>query len=137
LLNERNLITWLDENDLKHHISNDIVRGVRTSASILVFITEHYLLRVEDKNSNASKEFAQAVAKGGKYLVPVVLDPKCLNPASWAGSMVSYHMKDALYFDFSSPAKIKANIGKLCQRIEEMSNDKRPRNSFDTDVCSF
>ena len=87
--------------------------------------------KVEDADSNTSKEFKQAVKKGTKYLVAVVLDPKCLDQKSWLGSTVGYNFTDALYFDFSSEDKIKANIGRLCERIEEMSKAERPRTLFD------
>ena len=82
-----------------------------------MFLTTRYLERVNDIDTNASKEFILATRKGIAQLIAVVLDAAICDLKTWANSVVGYHLGDKLYIDFSSPEKIEQDWVTLCEKL--------------------
>ena len=55
---------WVDEDHLRENFSKGISEGLRRSKKVVVFLTQRYFQRVDDPDTNASKEFTSAVRKG-------------------------------------------------------------------------
>ena len=90
---------------------------MRNSTKVIVFLTQRYLTRVHDVDTNASKEFVLAIRKGAKLLIAIVLDQDLIDTRNWTDSITGYHLSDTLYIDFSSDEKVEKNWMKLCERI--------------------
>ena len=73
-LRGQKLEIWIDHDCLKDNVAKSIVDGLRQSRKIVVFLTRRYLERVDDCNTNASKEFTSGMMKGVENVVVVVLD---------------------------------------------------------------
>ena len=115
-LTKRGCRVWVDEDHLRENFAKRISEGLRRSREAVVFLTQRYLQRVDDPDTNASKEFTSAFRKGVKSIIVVVLEKELLNQRDWYG-IVDYHFGDVLYIDFSTPQNVKSNFNRLVEEI--------------------
>ena len=92
MLIKRGFSVWVDERNLKHYIAKGIVEGLEASKKVIVFVTERYLKRFGDMNTNCAKELNSAMKKGQENVEVVVLEDKFLDPRSWKGTVFEYHL---------------------------------------------
>ena len=116
-LQRRQFKVWIDADCMGSYIAKSIVMGLKQSRKIVVFLTKIYMTRVDDGNTNAAKEFSSAMKKGIENIIVVVLESDLLNPTAWFGTVVDYHIGDALFIDFSTPHKMADNFDKLADAI--------------------
>ena len=55
------------------------------------------------------------MCKGMKHVVVVVLDQALLDPETWFGTVLEYHVGKARRVDFSTTQQIAANMGQLVE----------------------
>ena len=60
-----------------------------------------------EEDTNCTKKLVCAVAKGKKFMIPVVMDPEALDSRKWATTVASYHLIAKAYIVFSSEEKRK------------------------------
>ena len=124
LLKAAGLKTWFDEEKMKGNVQKQMQKGIDKSASVIVFITQQYIAKVDSDNisDNCQLEFTYAaLQKHKRPLIPVLLDPAASNPADWVGP-VAFHLSGELYIDLSTEDKLQRNIGQLIDRIKEVTN---------------
>ena len=119
MLIERGFSVWIDERNLKHDIAKGIVEGLESSKKVIVFVTERYLKRSGDMNTNCARELNSAMKKGQENVEVVVLEEGVLDTNSWKGTVFEYYLGHKKYVDFSSEQKKKDNIEELCELIQE------------------
>jgi hypothetical protein len=123
LLKASGLRTWFDEDALKANAREQIHRGVLCSSCIVVFITERYLTKVSGEGVNDERgsfclkfDFIARV-KGRSRIIPVVMEPSCLNIDAWFGLMGEM-VGESPYINFSSDEPGRAE--EVVQEIVKM-----------------
>eukprot|EP00959_Pyramimonas_sp_CCMP1952_P475373 9504149-Pyramimonas_sp.AAC.1 len=123
------LATWIDEEKMQGNVQETMMRGIDSSACVIVFITKRYIEKVAgtNENDNCKLEYKYAALnKSTRPLIPVLLDPAAKDPASWEG-LVKFHLGGEMYFDLSKEP-LESNqdaIAKLIQRIKEVAHAAR------------
>ena len=56
-------------------------------------------------------------------MIPVLLNGELWSQKDWKGP-VGFHFGPALYCDFSTPERVKENLGRLCEAILEAKNKR-------------
>ena len=112
--------TWFDEHNMGANLTESMIKGIDGSKCIIVFITERYGQRLQDMNTNCSKEFRYAIDKKdvNTEIIPVVLDEHMTDQENWEGHL-KFHLGPLLFIDMSTPEKIDKNFTSLCSRIDE------------------
>ena len=118
-MEEQGFSVWVDEKHLRGSVAKGIIQGLLESAKVVVFLTERYLQRSNDMNTNCAKEFNSAVKKGVENLIPVVLEESLLDQKSWYGTVLEYELGHKLYIDFSTQEKVEKNLQELCDEIRK------------------
>eukprot|EP00959_Pyramimonas_sp_CCMP1952_P205617 4299934-Pyramimonas_sp.AAC.1 len=114
---------------MKGNVQKQMQQGIDDSASVIVFITQQYIAKVNSDNptDNCLLEFNYAaLRKRNRPLIPVLLDPAASNPEDWVGP-VAFHLAGELYIDLSTEDKLKRNIGQLIDRIKEVTRQDPSR----------
>ena len=117
-LQGQKLSVWLDEFNLKDDVAREIVSGLRHSRKVVVFVTKRYIERVDNVNTNASKEFYCAVSKGRENVVVVLLEQCVKDRNTWFG-FFKYHLGSASLIAFSTSVAVNKNFEKFCQAIRK------------------
>ena len=117
-LRERKLRVWFDEANLRDDVAKGIVTGLAHSRRVAVFVTRRYIERVNERNTNASKEFHCAMSKGIENIIVVVLEKFVNDRSTWFG-VFKYHLSSSTYIDFSTPLAMDINFENFCERIRE------------------
>ena len=119
MLKEKGLKPWFDENQIRECIENDILKGLQESRKVVVFLTQKYLQRSKDFDTNAAKEFNSITKEGQVKIIVVVLEPEILDPITWKGTPVEFHLGHKKYIDFSTTENIRLNLKQLIVAISE------------------
>eukprot|EP00976_Prorocentrum_cordatum_P064647 1177570-Prorocentrum_minimum.AAC.2 len=123
MLMEAGLNIWFDEERIRGNVQEQMQQGIDKSASVVVFITQQYIQKVNSDNisDNCQLEYKYAaLQKHKRPLIPVLMDPAASNPADWVGP-VAFHLAGELYIDLSTEDKMQKNIGQLINRIKEVT----------------
>ena len=103
------MATWYDSEQMSGDVNNAMTDGIDASAVILVFVTRNYLCKVAANgpcglSDNCLAEFNYAKNRRGvDKLIPIVLEPSCLQTATWQGP-VGLRLGSQLYVDLSMDA---------------------------------
>ena len=87
-LKARGMVTWFDGDRMEGEIVDHMVDGIDKSAVLVVFVTTAYIEKVasHNANDNCRKEFSYGTrTKSANKMVPVPMEPACLNPLQWKG----------------------------------------------------
>ena len=87
-LKARGMVTWFDGDRMEGEIVDQMVDGIDKSAVLVVFVTTAYIEKVASRNANDNcrKEFSYGTrTKSANKMVPVPMEPACLNPLQWKG----------------------------------------------------
>ena len=85
------LATWIDEEKMQGNVQETMMRGIDSSACVIVFITKRYLLKVDGAgargdNDNCKFEFEYACnRKGVEKMLSVVMEAECTDTTSPLG----------------------------------------------------
>ena len=99
------VITWFDAEQLQGHISQGMADGIDQSTKVAIFITERYIDKVAQKygleQDNCWQEYDYSVRrKGIQNLIPIVMEPNCKDLRNWHGSLGAT-LANQLYIDYS------------------------------------
>jgi len=92
-LKKRLIKCWLDEIQMTGDIVAQMTQGIDDSSVVIVCVTQDYIKKVSGKgpkgaNDNCKIEFDYTMRrKGPEMVVPVVMEPICLNPREWEGAV--------------------------------------------------
>ena len=130
-LKSRGLVTWFDGDRMEGEIVDQMVNGIDKSAVIVVFVTTAYIEKVASRNpnDNCRKEFNYATrTKTASKMVPVPMEPACLNPSQWSGP-VNMELGGKLYkAQFSGDVyddSFKAQASNLYDEIVRVAGRER------------
>ena len=126
---KRGVRCWFDAANMSGDINQAMSEGISKSRYCLTLITTDYMTKVEGRGPNGDDdsckfEFDLACLKRGtKCMLPVVMEPICLNTRSWSPK-VGGKLGMKLYVDFSSdsPDQLDAAVTKL---VEQMGIEHR------------
>lgn len=120
-LKKEGLRTWFDEERLTGNIVQQVTRGIEQSRKVVVFVTRNYMekLQVEQGIDYCSVEFTTAAkVHGPQNMIAVVLEPEMRDQRTWRGPLQGY-LGEAIFLDFSTPAKIEENMPALIRMLSE------------------
>lgn len=119
---ERNGIScWFDSEQMSGNITRKMAEGIDNSDSVIVFITNDYINKVngDRADDNCQLEFNYAAqSKTKKKMVAVVLDPACRDTGSWTGQF-GIILRGELYVDFCNDDNFDENLQNLQKEIEK------------------
>jgi len=124
MLKEAGFKTWYDEERMHGDIDQQMAEGIDASTIVVVFVTHRYLQKVaghgdRGADDNCKFEFDYALQrKGVNFMIPVVMEPRCLNTSTWQGK-VGGKLGSKLYINLTSDADdfFKAGVDRI---VEEM-----------------
>lgn len=128
MLSERGIKCWVDKNNLIYmeDIVSQITKGIDNSSIVIMCITSEYIKKIAGMGINKSIdnckiEFDYSIRrKTPYYIIPVIMDPECLNVQKWYGSVGAY-LGGLIYIDLSMNEKNKnfeKGIDLLVSRIK-------------------
>ena len=117
ILKARGFRTWFDNDRMVGDIVAQMCDGVEKSAVFVSCITARYVSKVGSaEDDNCKAEFSHAVRqRGTKNIVPVVMEQRMQNPATWAGP-VGMRLGDVLYVRMWDE-DVKASAAQLAEEI--------------------
>jgi hypothetical protein len=121
MLEKRDIICWLDEDQMTGDIQDKMAKGIDNSNCIIAFCTRRYMEKVGGDNEvdNCKLEFGYSVRrKGVDKMIPVVLDPSMRNTREWTGKL-GFNLGGLLYVDCSSDEKLEESVDSLCREIKK------------------
>jgi len=119
-LHEANVITWYDAEQMGGHTGQAMADGIDASKFVAIFITTRYIDKVASKfglEDNCRQEFDySARRKGIKNLIPIVMEPACLDLRVWHGSLGAT-LANQLYIDCSTDEKMNDCVRDVLKRL--------------------
>jgi len=100
------ITAWFDEEEMRGDINGKMAEGIDNAKTVGVFVTKRYIDKASGKgdagaNDNCKFEFDYALRqKGVESIIVLVMEPRCLNPAAWTGT-VGGKLGGLLYIDLS------------------------------------
>ena len=104
--------TWFDEDRLRGDIFEKMAEGIELTKSVIAFITQKYLDKVNGENAsdNCKREFNYAVnKKTSSKIVPVIMERDMCDTSKWTGSL-AFHLCNKLFIDMSGDLNDKAYL---------------------------
>ncbi len=116
------LRTWFDAEQMRGAINNRMAEGIIGSSVVLCFLTENYIQKASGlgprgEDDNCFFEFDNAlIERGRSRLLPVVMEPRCCEPAKWTAGPVhcTCTAHDRRPFVAGSQASSKASSARSC-----------------------
>jgi hypothetical protein len=154
-LKKAHVKTWVDAEHLSFSIGQEITDGIDSCEQVAIFVTRRYIDKVATRyglEDNCRKEFDySARRKGIKNLIPIVMEPECLNLKNWNG-VLGATLADVLYINYTEDGNLdacvtaimrKLNAGKLNDEIKLEHgtykgplNDKKKPHGFGHMFCN-
>jgi hypothetical protein len=126
-LKQLGLNPWFDEEMMEGDINDKMANGVENSATIVVFITERYVVKASGRgelknDDNCKYEFDHSCRiRGVDKMIVCVMEPQMRSTAVWKGS-VGGKLGGKLYHDLCDDGeKFAASILKLAAEIAKLS----------------
>ena len=89
LTQEKFLVTWFDEKEMKDNIVSEMAKGIDNSKVVVVFVTKEYIEKVNSDNNkdNCKLEyrFAWDSKNGAAGMIFVAMDEFSRVPSNWFG----------------------------------------------------
>jgi len=113
--------TWFDEDSMRGNLTQSMCKGIDECDIVIVCITRAYINKCKKtENDNCKLELNYAYErKGGRYLLPVVMEEDCLLQQSWDGPVGAYLNKH-LYVSCINNNLMLQNIGLVLQNLKHM-----------------
>ena len=116
LLRQNGIATWLDEEEMRGNIVQRMTEGIESSTLVLVFVTRNYIDKAAGRGPNGEsdnvfREFQYSCQRKtvGVQLLPVVLEPSCLNQRTWDGA-VGFNLGNHLYVDLADDSDFESKV---------------------------
>lgn len=126
LTEEKSLVTWFDEKEMKDDINSAMADGIDGSKLVVVFVTKEYMEKINgnNNNDNCKREYGYAIQKknGVAGVIFVAMDEFSRNPTNWTGKFL-FMAGSPLFIDLSpalgNGVERKKNLEGLFQKIKE------------------
>lgn len=108
-LSAKGVRCWLDQEEMTGDIGRSMSEGIEKSRHCLVLLTQSYMTKVQGHGPNGDDDNCKfeydlaCLRVGAQRMLPVVMEPDCKNPATWAGK-VGGKLGTKLYTNCSSDA---------------------------------
>ena len=82
--------TWFDGDRMKGDLFEQMVQGIGNTQSVIVFITQRYIDKVNGENAgdNCKREFSYAaVKKTSSNMVAIVMEREMCDTRKWTGQL--------------------------------------------------
>jgi len=115
--------TWVDTENLDADLNNEMSNGIDRSTLVLVFITKAYIDKVQGYgrrglDENCKAEFEYALRRHGtQRMLAVVMDPACLDTATWTGA-VGFRLGSQIYHNLSDEPTDAERLKSLVEAIQ-------------------
>ncbi len=121
-LQTRGIDTWFDANQMCGNIRDKMAEGITHTQTVIVFVTERYLAKVNglDARDNCKFELDYAFTHlGPRRLVTVVMEPRMTSPSGWRCGAGKAMLGGILFVDMSSDedAVFEAAMDVLAARV--------------------
>ena len=113
--------TWFDGDRMKGDLFEQMVQGIGNTQSVIVFITQRYIDKVNGENAgdNCKREFSYAaVKKTSSNMVAIVMEREMCDTRKWTGP-VGLHLSSIIYIDMSGDLKSKTYLSQQMNRSKE------------------
>ena len=121
------VITWFDAEQLHGHISQGMADGIDQSAKVAIFITERYIDKVAQKyglEDNCRQEYDYSVRRKGIHnLIPIVMEPSCKDLRNWHGSLGAT-LANQLYIDYSEDDMLENVVDNILTILNKAKAEK-------------
>jgi hypothetical protein len=100
-LREMGYFVWLDENEMRGNLVDDMCAGIDESDVVLVFVTRNYMKKVQSRNDgdNCRREFMYAQRRHGTSRIVTIRFDADL-PPKWSGPL-GMILGDRMYADLT------------------------------------
>ena len=125
LLCSNQVDTWFDETNMRGNLTQCMCRGIDDADVILICITREYINKCKKtENDNCKLELDYAYGrKGGKMLLPVVMEHDCLNQQTWDGPVGAYLNKH-LYVSCIDDSQLLENIHHVIKQVRSIKENE-------------
>ena len=123
-LKQSGIVTWFDEDRMSGHVRDKMAEGITNTSTVLVCVTKRYMEKVNglDLRDNCKFELAYAFdTLGSTKIIPVVMEPRMRNPASWGRGSGTALLNGLLYVDMTSdePAQFDTAMASVIKNIQD------------------
>jgi len=125
-IRKQGITTWFDEERMGGDTRQVMAEGIEDSDVIVVFVTDVYRNKVNQKDGrdNCKFEFGHAFEQRGSHcMIPVVMEPEMRVTRDWMG-LLGASLASHLHVDFSSAFSddtvFDAKINELVSRIKSL-----------------
>jgi len=119
-LKKAHVITWFDAEQLGGHIGQAMTDGIDSCEQVAVFVTRRYIDKVATKyglEDNCRLEFDYSARRRGiSNLIPIVMEPKCLELKTWNG-VLGASLANQMYIDFTEDDKLDTCVREILKRV--------------------
>ena len=131
-LKARGYKTWFDAEKMTGNIDQKMAQGIAQTKGVIVFITQKYHEKVNDKNAgdNCQKEFMYASRKKTRLNVVAVVMETCMRDTSTWSGLVDFYLGGEMYVDMSGDFEnktFKSTNGSFSKRASVQRNSTTPR----------
>jgi hypothetical protein len=123
-LKQLGVVTWFDADRMTGHIRDKMAEGIANTSTVVVFVTQNYMTKVNglDLADNCKFELDYAFrVHGSTKIIPVVMEPRMCNTATWSRGAGSALLCGMLYVDMTSddPVLFEAAVQQLKKHIDD------------------
>jgi len=89
-LQAKGIKTWFDEEELEEDIVQKMEKGVSSSHTVVVFVTERYMHKLNkiDEDNCKNVFITATTARGVRNMIFVVMEPRMRDQSKWIGPLV-------------------------------------------------
>ena len=113
--------TWFDGDRLKGNLFEKMAQGIENTQSVIVFITQKYIDKVNGENAgdNCKREFNYAaVKKTSSNMIAVLMEKEMCDTRKWNGP-VALLLSSKMYIDMSGDLKKKTYLSQQMNLLKE------------------
>ena len=113
--------TWFDGDRMKGDLFKQMSQGIENTQSVIVFITQKYIDKVDGDNAgdNCKNEFNYAaIKKTSSNMVAVLMEREICDTRKWTGP-VGLHLSTKMYIDMSGDLKKKTYLSQQMNLLKE------------------
>ena len=113
--------TWFDGDRMKGDLFKQMSQGIENTQSVIVFITQKYIDKVDGDNAgdNCKNEFNYAaIKKTSSNMVAVLMEREMRDTRKWTGP-VGLHLSTKMYIDMSGDLKKKTYLSQQMNLLKE------------------
>eukprot|EP00298_Acanthocystis_sp_HF-20_P010321 c18798_g1_i1.p1 GENE.c18798_g1_i1~~c18798_g1_i1.p1 ORF type:complete len:307 (+),score=108.57 c18798_g1_i1:16-936(+) len=132
MLKERGINPWIDKDQIAGniHIPTQIMKGIKDSACVVVFVTQDYQRKVfgDNQSDNCYLEFQfSAQRKTPALMIPVVMEERMRDTKKWDG-LLSFYLSGLFFIEMWNDNELSQSVDRLVSTIRKMVDQVRSKN---------